>query len=182
MTYDVAAVRARFPALRAGTAHFDGPGGTQVPEPVARAIADTLTSPIANRGRITAAERTADDITLGARQAMADLLGADARGIVFGRSATQLTFDLARTLAAGWGPDDEVVVSHLDHDANIRPWVRAAEAVGATVRWIAFDPATGQLTPDDVAARLPHPPPPGAPPPRSPRPGPGWWPSPAPRT
>src|SRR5215213_6229025 len=154
MSYDVAAVRAQFPALRAGIAHFDGPGGTQVPEPVARAVAGTLTSPIANRGRVTAAEQTADDIVLAARAAMADLLGADPAGIVFGRSATQLTFDLARTLAAGWGPGDEVVVSHLDHDANIRPWIRAAEAVGATVRWIAFDPATGELTSDDVAEVL----------------------------
>jgi cysteine desulfurase family protein (TIGR01976 family) len=154
MSYDVTAVRAQFPALKAGTAHFDGPGGTQVPESVARAVAATLTSPIANRGRITAAERTADDVTLAARRAMADLLAADPRGIVFGRSATQLTFDLARTLAAGWGPGDEVVVSHLDHDANVRPWVRAAEAVGATVRWIAFDPATGELTADDVAEVL----------------------------
>jgi cysteine desulfurase family protein (TIGR01976 family) len=154
MTYDVAAVRAQFPALKAGTAHFDGPGGTQVPESVARAVADTLTSPIANRGRITAAERTADDIVLGARQAMADLLGADPRGIVFGRSATQLTFDVSRTLSASWSPGDEVVVSRLDHDANVRPWVRAAEAVGATVRWIAFDPATGELTTDDVAEVL----------------------------
>src|SRR3954454_22815498 len=92
MSYDVAAVRAQFPALRAGIAHFDGPGGTQVPEPVARAVASTLTSPIANRGRVTAAERTADAITLGARQAMADLLGADPAGVGFGRSATQLTF------------------------------------------------------------------------------------------
>jgi cysteine desulfurase family protein (TIGR01976 family) len=154
MSYDVAAVRAQFPALRAGTAHFDGPGGTQVPEAVARAVVGTLTSPIANRGRVTAAERTADDIVTGARQAMADLLGADPRGIVFGRSATQLTFDLARTLAAGWGPGDEVAVSRLDHDANVRPWVRAAGAVGATVRWIEFDPATGELTPDDVAEVL----------------------------
>jgi cysteine desulfurase family protein (TIGR01976 family) len=154
MAYDVAAVRAQFPALRAGTAHFDGPGGTQVPESVARAVAETLTSPIANRGWVTAAERTADDIVLGARVAMADLLGADPRGIVFGRSATQLAFDLARTLAAGWGPGDEVVVSRLDHDANVRPWVRAAEAVGATVRWIEFDPATGELTVDDVAEVL----------------------------
>jgi cysteine desulfurase family protein (TIGR01976 family) len=154
MSYDVAAVRAQFPALRAGTAHFDGPGGTQVPEAVARAVAGTLTSPIANRGRVTAAERTADGIVTGARQAMADLLGADPRGIVFGRSATQLTFDLARTLAAGWGPGDEVAVSRLDHDANVRPWVRAAEAVGATVRWIEFDPATGELTQDDVAEVL----------------------------
>jgi cysteine desulfurase family protein (TIGR01976 family) len=154
MSYDVAAVRARFPALRSGTAHFDGPGGTQVPEPVAQAVAETLTSSIANRGRVTAAERLADDVVLGARSAVADLLGADPRGVVFGRSATQLTFDLARTLAAGWGPGDEVVVSRLDHDANVRPWVRAAEAVGATVRWAAFDPATGELTADDVAEVL----------------------------
>jgi cysteine desulfurase family protein (TIGR01976 family) len=154
MTYDVAAVRAQFPALRSGTAHFDGPGGTQVPQPVARAVAETLTSSIANRGRGTAAERLADDVVLGARSAVADLLGADPRGVVFGRSATQLTFDLARTLAAGWGPGDEVVVSRLDHDANVRPWVLAAEAVGATVRWAAFDPATGELTADDVAEVL----------------------------
>jgi cysteine desulfurase family protein (TIGR01976 family) len=154
MPYDVAAVRAQFPALRAGFAHFDGPGGTQVPGSVAQAVADTLTSPIANRGRITAAERTADDVVLAARQGMADLLGADPRGIVFGRSATQLTFDLARTLAAGWGPGDEVVVSRLDHDANVRPWVCAAEVAGATVRWIAFDPNTGELTADDVAEVL----------------------------
>src|SRR3954454_19406300 len=154
MTYDVAAVRAQFPALRAGIAHFDSPGGTQVPESVARAVADTLTSPIANRGRVTAAERTADDVVVAARRAMADLLGGEAGGIVFGRSATQLTFDLARTLAAGWGPGDEVVVSRLDHDANVRPWVIAAEAAGATVRWIGFDRATGELTEADVAAEL----------------------------
>jgi cysteine desulfurase family protein (TIGR01976 family) len=154
MSYDVAAVRAQFPALEAGTAHFDGPGGTQVPEPVARAVAATLTSPIANRGRITAAERNADDVVTAARQALADLLGADPRGIVFGRSATSLTFDVSRALAAGWGPGDEVVVSRLDHDANVRPWVIAAEAAGATVRWAAFDPATGELTADDVAEVL----------------------------
>jgi cysteine desulfurase family protein (TIGR01976 family) len=154
MSYDVAAVRAQFPALRAGTAHFDGPGGTQVPEAVARAVAATLTSPIANRGRVTAAERTADDVVTAARQALADLLGADPRGVVFGRSATQLTFDVSRALAAAWGPGDEVVVSRLDHDANIRPWVIAAEAAGATVRWAAFDPATGELTADDVAEVL----------------------------
>ncbi|WP_448626443.1 cysteine desulfurase-like protein [Geodermatophilus sp. URMC 64] len=151
-SYDVASVRAAFPALRAGTAHFDGPGGTQVPEPVARAVADTLTSPMANRGRVTQAERNADDVVLGARAALADLLDADPGGIVFGRSATALTMDLARTLAAGWGPGDEVVVTRLDHDANVRPWVLAAEAAGATVRWLPFDPATGEL--DDVGTVL----------------------------
>jgi cysteine desulfurase family protein (TIGR01976 family) len=152
MSYDVAAVRAAFPALKAGTAHFDGPGGTQVPEVVGRAVAETLTAPIANRGRITAAERRADDTVVAARLAVADLLGADPTGVVFGRSATQLNFDVSRTLAAGWGPGDEVVVSRLDHDANVRPWVIAAEAAGATVRWLPFDPASGEL--DDVGTVL----------------------------
>src|SRR3954463_2849296 len=151
-SYDVGAVRAAFPALKAGTAHFDGPGGTQVPEPVARAVAETLTSPIANRGRITAAERNADDVVLGARAAVADLLGAAPGGIVFGRSATALTMDLARSLSSGWGPGDEVVVTRLDHDANVRPWVLAAEAAGATVRWLPFEPATAEL--DDVSTVL----------------------------
>src|SRR3954451_12169784 len=113
-SYDVDAVRAAFPALRAGTAHFDGPGGTQVPEPVARAVAETLTSPIANRGRITRAERNADDVVLAARAAMADLLGAAPAGIVFGRSATALNMDLARTLAAGWRPRDAVARTPRD--------------------------------------------------------------------
>ena len=73
---------------------------------------------------------------------------------MFGRSATSLTYDLARALAKDWGPGDEVVVTRLDHDANIRPWVHAAEAAGATVRWVDFDPATGELSADAVAAVL----------------------------
>ena len=145
MSLDVRAVRERFPALKAGYAHFDGPGGTQVPDVVAEAVAGAMLTPLANRGRVTAAERAADDIVLGARQAMADLLGAEAGGVVFGRSMTALTYELAGTLAAGWGPGDEVVVTRLDHDANVRPWVQAAAAAGATVRWAEFDPATGEL-------------------------------------
>ncbi|GAA1834613.1 cysteine desulfurase-like protein [Pseudonocardia ailaonensis] len=151
-SYDVAALRAEFPALAAGTAHFDGPGGSQTPAVVARAVADALTSPIANRGTVTAAERHADGIVLKARAAMGDLLDADPRGIVFGRSTTALLFDLARTLSAAWGPGDEIVVTRLDHDANIRPWVLAAGSVGATVRWLDFDPDTTE--PDDVATVL----------------------------
>ena len=154
MGYDVHAVRARFPALAAGTAHFDGPGGSQVPDTVAAAVADTLLSPLANRGSVTAAERAADAIVLAARAAMGDLLGADPRGVVFGRSMTALTFDLARTLAATWRPGDEVIVTRLDHDANIRPWLYAAQAVGATVRWAEFDPRTAELTVADVAREL----------------------------
>ena len=154
MHYDVAAVRDRFPALKAGFAHFDGPGGSQVPDSVADAVTRTLLSPLANRGTVTEAERTADGIVHDARAAVADLLGADARGVVFGRSMTELTFAMARTLAATWEPGDEVVVTRLDHDANIRPWIIAAAAVGATVRWAEFDPASAELTEDDVAAVL----------------------------
>ncbi len=151
MPYDVDAVRARFPALLEGAAHFDGPGGTQSPDTVAAAVAGMLTAAVANRGFVTAAERRAESCVVEARTAMGDLLGLDPGGIVFGRSATELTFMVARTLSAGWGPGDEVVVSRLDHDANVRPWVLAAQAAGATVRWVAFDPSTGELTPDDVA-------------------------------
>ncbi|WP_369134984.1 cysteine desulfurase-like protein [Modestobacter sp. I12A-02662] len=154
MSFDVAAVRASFPALRAGVAHFDGPGGSQTPDVVAQAVAATLTSPIANRGRVTAAERAADDVVLAARQAVADLTGGVPGGVVFGRSATALTYEFSRVLAAGWGPGDEVVVTRLDHDANVRPWVQAAAARGATVRWADFGPATGELDPATVGALL----------------------------
>lgn len=150
MTYDVDRLRAHVPALREGAAHFDGPGGTQIPDQVADAMNDALRSALSNRGRGTAAERRADDIVTGARQAMADLLGADARGIVFGRSMTQITMDIARTLAQNWGPGDEVVVSRLDHDADVRPWVIHAERAGATVRWAEFDPTTGEMSPEAV--------------------------------
>jgi cysteine desulfurase family protein (TIGR01976 family) len=154
VTYDIAAIRSHFPALAAGTAHFDGPGGTQTPQSVVRAIADALSQPLSNRGRITLGERNAEALVTGARRAMADLLGADPAGIVFGRSATQLAYDFSRTLARTWSPGDEVVVTRLDHDANIRPWVQAAEQAGATVRWAEFDPATGELTADDIRSVL----------------------------
>lgn len=154
MVFDVTAVRERFPALKAGTAHFDGPGGSQTPEVVARAVYDTLVSPIANRGVVTGAERNAERIVAAARSAMGDLLAAEPGGIVFGRSMTQLTFEISRALAKTWGPGDEVVVSRLDHDANVRPWVIAGEAAGASVRWIDFDPDSSELTVEQVAAEV----------------------------
>ncbi len=154
LRYDVAALRSHFPALDRGAAHFDGPGGSQVPDVVADAVRDTLAEAIANRGQLTAAERFADEVVVGARAAMADLLGADPAGIVFGRSMTALTFDFARTLADTWRAGDEVVVTRLDHDANIRPWVIAAQRVGAVIRWVDFDPQTGELPAEAVAAQL----------------------------
>ncbi|QVT78172.1 hypothetical protein ENKNEFLB_00545 [Nocardioides aquaticus] len=153
-TYDVAALRAHFPALADGTAYFDGPGGSQTPTAVAEAVAGALVAGLSNRGGTTASERRADAVVLAARQAAADLVGGDPAGVVVGRSMTALTFDLARTLAAGWGPGDEVVVTRLDHDANVAPWTSAAAAVGATVRWADFDPATGELDPAAITGLL----------------------------
>ena len=147
----MAAFRALFPSLESGIAHFDGPGGTQTPQPVADAVARTLAGPLSNRGRSTLSERNADDAVAAFRSAVADLAGGDPRGVVFGRSATQLAYDFARHLGRGWGPADEVVVTRLDHDSNVRPWIQAAEHAGAGVRWIDFDPLTGEL--DLVSAR-----------------------------
>jgi cysteine desulfurase family protein (TIGR01976 family) len=154
MTYDVAAVRALFPALLEGAAHFDGPGGSQTPTPVAEAVRDTLVSAISNRGDVTASERRAESVVVDARAAMADLLGADPRGVVFGRSATALTYDLSRALARTWAPGDEVIVTRLDHDSNIRPWVQAAESVGAVVKWADFEADTGELHSEAVTSLI----------------------------
>jgi cysteine desulfurase family protein (TIGR01976 family) len=150
VTYDVGRVRSWFPSLADGVARFDGPGGSQTPRQVAEAVAATMTAGLSNRGSLTAGERAADEVVLAARRAVADLVGADSAGVVFGRSMTSLTYLMARTFATGWGPGDEIVVTRLDHDANIRPWVQAAEAVGATVRWVDFDRSTAELTVDHV--------------------------------
>lgn len=131
---DVDALRARFPSLASGIAHFDGPGGTQTPAEVGEAIARTLTSPLSNRGSSVASERNADAAVAAFRVAYADLLGADPRGIVYARSATQLIYDFSRALAKGWSAGDELVVTQLDHDANVRPWLQIAERVGMAVR------------------------------------------------
>ena len=154
MHLDVTRIRSSFPALDQGVAFFDGPGGTQVPLEVAEAVARAMTSGISNRGTVTEAERRADEVVSGARSAVADLLGSTPDGVVFARSMTQMTYDISRALAKGWGPGDEVVVTRLDHDANIRPWVQAAAAAGATVRWAEFDPETAELSVDHVRAQL----------------------------
>jgi cysteine desulfurase family protein (TIGR01976 family) len=154
MAYDIERIRSHFPALREGAAHFDGPGGSQVPDVVGAAVATTLTSAISNRGTLTASERRADRVVVECRRALGDLLAADPRGMVFGRSATALTYDLARALAKHWGPGDEVVVTRLDHDSNIRPWLQVTGAVGATVRWVDFDPATGELDTEAVREQI----------------------------
>ncbi|WP_446219728.1 cysteine desulfurase-like protein [Micromonospora sp. IBHARD004] len=145
MPFDIARTRAAYPALTEGFVHFDGAGGTQTAQPVIEAVTAAMRAAIGNRSAAFVPGRRSLDLVAAARSAVADLLGARPEGVVLGPSATALTYTLARTLAAAWRPGDEVVVSRLDHDANVRPWVQAAEAAGATVRWAEFDPATGEL-------------------------------------
>jgi cysteine desulfurase family protein (TIGR01976 family) len=154
MAYDVARIRSWFPALDYGWAQFDGPGGTQTPRQVGEAVASVLTGPLSNRGLIGESEVRAEEAVTSFRLAVADLVNAHPRGVVHGRSATQLVYDFSRHLSRGWGVGDEVVVTRLDHDSNVRPWVQAAERAGATVRWVDFDPDTSELPVAAVAAQL----------------------------
>ena len=154
MSYDVNRIRLHFPSLDTGLAYFDGPGGSQVPDVVGAAIAAAITKPISNRNVNTESEKNAEEIVLEFRKAVGDLIDVDPAGVVYGRSWTQLSYDFSRTLAKNWGPGDEIVVSRLDHDSNIRPWIQAAEAAGATVRWAEFDVETSELTLAAVEAVL----------------------------
>ena len=157
--YDVAAIRSRFPALQegargAGGVDLDGPAGTQVPASVIEAMADVHRLGISNHGGGFPTSDAADRITTEARSAVADLYNAGPDEIVFGQNMTSLTFSISRALAREWAAGDEVVVTLLDHDANVTPWRLAAEDRGVTVRTVPFDAATGQLDPETVAAAL----------------------------
>lgn len=138
-------IRAEFPGLGDGWASLDGAAGTQVPTAVIEAIAAALRDGMANvHGPFAASERSTA-IVEEARRAVADLVNGVPEGVVLGPNMTTLTFHIADALSAGWSEGDEVVVTSLDHDANIRPWVIAAGRAGATVRWAEFDPDTGEL-------------------------------------
>ena len=145
MTFDVTRVRAAYPALNDGYAYLDGAAGTQMPSAVIEAIAETYRAGIGNMGGAFPASARATGIVAECRQALADLTGGDPRGVILGPNMTTLTYQLADTLCRGWGPADEVVVSRLDHDANVRPWVQAAARSGAAVRWAEVDVSTTEL-------------------------------------
>jgi cysteine desulfurase family protein (TIGR01976 family) len=145
VTFDIGRVRAAYPALSDGYAYLDGAAGTQVPSVVIEAIAEAYRSGIGNAGGAFPASGRADAIVTECRQALADLTGAAPEGVILGPNMTTLTYRLADTLSRTWGPGDEVVVSRLDHDANVRPWVQAATRQGATVRWAEVDISTAEL-------------------------------------
>ncbi len=139
-------LRAQFPALQLQvndeTAVFlDGPGGTQVPQSVINGFSGYLTHGGSNAGGPFLTSRYTDDITAAARRAMMDFYNARRpEEIVFGQNMTSLTFAISRAIARTWQPGDEIIVTRLDHDANISPWLLAAEDHGVTVRWLDFDP------------------------------------------
>ncbi len=147
VTLDVKLVRAAYPALSDGYAYLDGAAGTQVPAAVIEAIADAYRSGIGNVGGTFPASGRSGSIVAECRQALADLTGGSPDGVILGPNMTTLTYRLADTLSRHWEPGDEVVVSRLDHDANVRPWVQAAARRGATVRWAEVDISTTELPP-----------------------------------
>jgi len=154
VTFDVKRVRAAYPALSDGYAYLDGAAGTQVPSAVIEAIADAYRSGIGNAGGAFPASGRSDSILAECRRALADLTGGSPDGVILGPNMTTLTYRLADTLSRRWGPGDEVVVSRLDHDANIRPWVQAAARRGATVRWAEVDISTAELPPGQYGELL----------------------------
>jgi cysteine desulfurase family protein (TIGR01976 family) len=156
---DVNAIRRVFPALNETfdgkpATFFDNPGGTQVPQSVVDAIREALIRANSNTGGLFVTSRRTDEVIAWARQAAADLLGAAKEEIVFGNNMTSLTFQVARSLAAKLGPGDEIVVTRLDHDANVSPWTTMADDVGATVRWAEVDLETCTLDMDQMQSLI----------------------------
>lgn len=137
MIFDPALVRPQFPAFRRDAAFLDGAAGSQVPQSVIDAISNYYIRHNANHGGYFATSRESDAVVDEARRACADLLGTpDDACVAFGANMTTLTFALSRAIAARWQPGDEVIVTRLDHDANVSPWIRAAHDRGATVRHV----------------------------------------------
>lgn len=161
MAVDLAFCRAEFPCLAKVTvagqpaAFFDGPGGTQVPQRVLDAMTDYLIYTNANTGKASQTSVQSDAIIARARQALADLLGAGSPNeIAIGANMTTLNFNLARALARNLNPGDEVVVTELDHEANVSPWLSIAEDKGAKVQWVRVDTETCTLDMHDLEAKL----------------------------
>ncbi|HET9096410.1 MAG TPA: cysteine desulfurase-like protein [Candidatus Baltobacteraceae bacterium] len=153
-------IRAEFPALAMCDAgmprvYLDNPAGTQVPRRVAQAAARCLLETNANLGGFFTTSLAAEEVVTGAHRAMARLLGASSeREIVIGPSMTSLTFEFSRSLGRVFKAGDEIVVTHMDHDGNIAPWLALAEDRGLVVRWVPFDERTWAIEPGALDAVL----------------------------
>ncbi|HKO44819.1 MAG TPA: cysteine desulfurase-like protein [Pyrinomonadaceae bacterium] len=150
----IAEIRSHFPALHRihnehPVAYFDGPGGTQVPRQVGAAVADYLYHHNANTHWNYPTSAETDAILEQARQVCADFLNASQSEIAFGANMTTLTFHVSRTLCAQFSSGDEIIVTELDHHANVAPWIYLAKERGVTVRSVKLVPETGQINWDD---------------------------------
>lgn len=160
MVFDVERVRAEFPALSVEDegvprVYFDNPAGTQVPKAVLNRVTDTMAYANANLGGPFQTSVAADAVVAEAHAAVADLLGSnDPAEIVFGLNMTTLTFHISRSIGRTLREGDEIVVTRMDHDANVWPWVILAADTGARVRWLDFDPAACEFDLDDLDTLL----------------------------
>ncbi len=158
-TFDVRAVREQFPALARthngrGVVYLDGPGGSQVAKPAIDAVSRYMNRGGANLHGAFPTSVETEEILRETRQAAADLLGAEADEVAFGANMTTLTFAVSRALARTWDSNTEIVVTELDHRANVDPWLLAAAEKGSTVRWIKVNPETLTLEPDDIEGAI----------------------------
>ena len=151
---DVAAVRARFSALDRPTAFFDAPGGTQTPDSVIEAIAGYLRESNANLGGPFETSKRSDALVVSAHHTAARLLGCDPDEVGFGPSMTTLNFALTRTLGRELHAGDEIVVTRLDHDGNVSPWLHLARDLDLTVRFADLNEADATLDMDDLERQL----------------------------
>jgi cysteine desulfurase family protein (TIGR01976 family) len=155
MPLDLSLVRSQFPGLNRPAIFLDNPGGTQIARHSLERINAYLVECNANHGGVFATSQRSDAILDEAHQAMADLLNASRpEEIVFGNNMTTLTLHISRSLSRTWNPGDKIVVTRLDHDANVTPWVLAARDRGVEVRWVDFHPENGTLDLEDLAAAL----------------------------
>ncbi len=152
-------IRSHFPALERtheghAVAYFDGPGGTQVPRRVVEAMSDYLYRHNANTHWAYPTSAETDEIIWRSREAVADFVGADASEIVFGANATTLAFHLSRTLGRTFAEGDEIVVTELDHHANVAPWQALARERGVVVRVVRMNVETGEIDWDDFESKV----------------------------
>jgi len=155
MALDVNAVRAQFPALNRPDVFFDNPGGTQIARPALDRMNRYLIENNSNHEGVFATSIASDAILAAAHQGMADFLNAARpEEIIFGANMTTLTLHISRSLARQWQPGDAIVVTRLDHDANVSPWVLAAQDRGCEILWVDFDPQDGTLNLNELRAAL----------------------------
>lgn len=155
MEFPVQLVREQFPALNGQTVFVDNPAGTQVPRQVVDAISSSLIRAASGPGGYFKASLEADAVYDRAHVAMAELVGgASSREILIGQSMTMLTFQISRSLGLRWKPGDEIIVTRMDHEGNIAPWLKLAEERGFTIRWLPFNRDTWRIEPSDLKALL----------------------------